>query len=64
MKIKGDRKEASLNYDEKVGAWFGVSQTISRDEMLSGLQQQLPGVIDQLTPDGRLPTEEEASRWV
>ncbi len=39
---------------------FGISQ----DEMLSGLQQQLPGVIDQLTPDGRLPTEEEASRWV
>ena len=39
---------------------FGISQ----DEMLSGLQQQLPGEIDQLTPDGRLPTEDEASRWV
>ena len=39
---------------------FGISQ----DEMLSGLQQQLPGFIDQLTPDGRLPTEDEASRWV
>ena len=39
---------------------FGVSQ----DEMLSGMQQQLPGLIDQLTPDGRLPTEDEAARWV
>jgi uncharacterized protein YidB (DUF937 family) len=24
----------------------------------------MPGVIDRLTPDGRLPTAEEASRWV
>ncbi len=39
---------------------FGVS----RDDMLSGLQQQLPDFVDQLTPDGRLPTDEEASRWL
>jgi uncharacterized protein YidB (DUF937 family) len=32
--------------------------------MLSGLQQQLPGLIVQLTPDGRLPTEDEAARWI
>src|SRR3954462_11459992 len=35
MEIKGDRKEATLNYDKSIGAWFGASQTISRDEMLS-----------------------------
>jgi uncharacterized protein YidB (DUF937 family) len=34
---------------------------LSRDELLSGLSQQLPGVIDHLTPDGRLPTENELS---
>ena len=37
---------------------------LSRDDLLSGLQQQLPDLVDQLTPDGRMPTEAEASRWV
>ena len=36
---------------------------MSRDESLAGLSQQLPQMIDQLTPNGRLPTEQEASRW-
>ena len=35
---------------------------MSRDELLEGLSQQLPGLVDQLTPQGRLPTEHEASR--
>lgn len=34
---------------------------LSRDELLSGLSQYLPQVIDHLTPDGRLPTEHEIS---
>ena len=34
---------------------------LSRDELLAGLSQQLPEVIDHLTPDGRLPTESELS---
>jgi uncharacterized protein YidB (DUF937 family) len=39
-----------------------VSQTgLSRDELLSGLSQHLPEVINHLTPDGRLPTESELS---
>jgi uncharacterized protein YidB (DUF937 family) len=37
---------------------------LSRDDLLSGLSRQLPQVIDQLTPEGRLPTEDEAARWV
>jgi uncharacterized protein YidB (DUF937 family) len=37
---------------------------MSREELLDGLSQHLPQVIDQLTPDGRLPTESEASRWI
>jgi uncharacterized protein YidB (DUF937 family) len=36
---------------------------MSRDDLLEGLSQQLPQVVDQLTPDGRLPTEHEAARW-
>jgi uncharacterized protein YidB (DUF937 family) len=39
-----------------------VSQTgLSRDELLAGLSQHLPEVINHLTPDGRLPTESELS---
>jgi uncharacterized protein YidB (DUF937 family) len=34
---------------------------LSRDELLKGLSQNLPEVIDHLTPDGRLPTESELS---
>jgi uncharacterized protein YidB (DUF937 family) len=32
---------------------------LSRDELLSGLSQYLPQVVDHLTPDGRLPSERE-----
>jgi uncharacterized protein YidB (DUF937 family) len=39
-----------------------MSQTgLSREDLLSGLSQQLPDVIHHLTPDGRLPTEDEVS---
>jgi uncharacterized protein YidB (DUF937 family) len=34
---------------------------LSRDDLLSGLSQYLPQVVDHLTPDGRLPTENELS---
>lgn len=32
---------------------------LSRDELLQGLSQYLPDVVNQMTPDGRLPSEEE-----
>ena len=34
-----------------------------QDELLQGLSQNLPDLVDQLTPEGRLPTEEEAQQW-
>ncbi len=34
---------------------------LSSDELLAGLSQYLPDVINHLTPDGRLPTENELS---
>jgi uncharacterized protein YidB (DUF937 family) len=34
---------------------------MSRDDLLSGLSRELPGVIDQLTPHGRVPTADELS---
>ena len=36
---------------------------LNRDELLSQLSAVLPGVIDQLTPHGRLPSEEERRGW-
>jgi uncharacterized protein YidB (DUF937 family) len=35
-----------------------------RDEVTSELSQHLPEAVDQFTPDGRLPTEQDVSRWV
>lgn len=35
---------------------------LSRDDLLAGLSQQLPGVVDGLTPGGRMPTLEEMKR--
>jgi uncharacterized protein YidB (DUF937 family) len=37
---------------------------LSREELLAGLSEQLPGVVDGLTPAGRLPTSEEMNRAV
>jgi uncharacterized protein YidB (DUF937 family) len=34
---------------------------MSRDELLAGLSQHLPEVINHLTPNGRLPTEDEVT---
>jgi uncharacterized protein YidB (DUF937 family) len=35
---------------------------MERDELLATLSEHLPRVIDHLTPEGRLPTEQEVSR--
>jgi uncharacterized protein YidB (DUF937 family) len=35
---------------------------MERDELLGTLSEHLPRVIDHLTPEGRLPSEQEASR--
>jgi uncharacterized protein YidB (DUF937 family) len=35
---------------------------MSREELIKGLSEALPDVVDYLTPEGRLPTEHEASR--
>ena len=34
------------------------------NDLLAGLSQHLPDLVDQLTPKGRLPTEGEAARMV
>ena len=34
------------------------------NEVLSELSESLPDTVDQLTPEGRLPTQQEAAQWV
>jgi uncharacterized protein YidB (DUF937 family) len=36
---------------------------MERHEMLNELSHVLPGVVDQLTPHGRLPSDEEVQHW-
>lgn len=37
---------------------------LSQDDLLAGLRQMLPGVVDQLTPQGRIPSSDELSRMI
>jgi uncharacterized protein YidB (DUF937 family) len=37
---------------------------MSREELLAGLSERLPQVVDELTPEGRVPTTEEMARRV
>ncbi len=49
---------------EQQVAFLTKRSGLSREELLKGLSDQLPQVIDRLTPDGRLPTAEEMQRRV
>src|SRR5206468_834421 len=35
---------------------------LSREELLAGLRRELPGAIDELTPNGRVPSPQELSQ--
>jgi uncharacterized protein YidB (DUF937 family) len=37
---------------------------MSRDQLLAGLKRELPGAVDELTPDGRVPTGDEINQRV
>ena len=37
---------------------------LSREELLSRLTRELPAAVDNFTPQGRLPTEDEAARLI
>ena len=58
--ISPEKLEAALGED---GIRDLLQQTgMERDELLATLSEHLPRVIDHLTPEGRLPTEQEVSR--
>ncbi len=37
---------------------------LSRNELAQGLCQELPEMVDEFTPNGRLPTEQDIARWI
>lgn len=43
-------------------AWLMEQTDLSREELLAGLSKTLPDAVDQLTPDGKIPSEQEAQR--
>ena len=42
--------------------WLTAQTGMTKDELLAGLSASLPDAIDKLTPEGRVPTEEELER--
>jgi uncharacterized protein YidB (DUF937 family) len=42
--------------------WLMQETGMSREELLNGLSRELPEAVNELTPDGRLPTDQEADR--
>ena len=47
--------------EEKI-AWLMQETGLSRQELLDGLSRELPQTVDQLTPEGRIPSEQEVAK--
>ena len=60
--IQSDQLERAIGPD--VLNTLSQQTGLSRDELLSRLTRDLPSAVDKLTPDGRLPTEDEAKRLI
>jgi uncharacterized protein YidB (DUF937 family) len=67
----GPGSNKSISEDDLASALGGdtlktlTQQTgMDRGDLLEGLSRYLPHFVDQLTPDGRVPTEDEAARMV
>jgi uncharacterized protein YidB (DUF937 family) len=55
--IAPDELENALG-EERI-QWLMEQTGMQKDKLLAGLSNELPNAIDELTPDGRLPTEAE-----
>ena len=42
--------------------WLVEETGMARDQLLTKLSGELPAAVDELTPDGRLPTDDEVAR--
>ena len=57
-------KDLSKVLTEDQIAFLAERTGMSRDDLLTGLSERLPQVVDELTPEGRVPTTEEMARRV
>ena len=57
-----DRLEQAIG--PEVLATLTEQTGLSREELLDRLTRDLPGAVDKFSPQGRLPTEEEAERLI
>ena len=42
--------------------WLMEQTGLPKDQLLAGLSDELPNAVDRLTPDGRVPTDEELAQ--
>ena len=64
----GPNKEVAPNQLEQaigpdVLATLSQQTGLSREEILTRLSRELPTAVDQYTPEGHLPTQQDLSRW-
>jgi uncharacterized protein YidB (DUF937 family) len=64
----GPNKEVAPNQLEQaigpdVLATLSQQTGLSRDEILARLSRELPQAVDKYTPEGRVPTQQDISRW-
>ena len=59
--VSADQLEQALGADTM--ATLTQQTGLSRDELLDRLKTVLPAAVDKMTPEGRLPTQLEASHW-
>jgi uncharacterized protein YidB (DUF937 family) len=55
-------QELEQSLGEERIQWLMEQTGLPKDQLLAGLSGELPDAIDKLTPEGRLPTDEELSR--
>ena len=64
----GPNKEVAPNQLEQaigpdVLATLSQQTGLSREDILARLSRELPTAVDRYTPEGRLPSEQEMTRW-
>ena len=60
--LRPDQLEQAIGPD--VLTTLSQETGLSREELLSRLTRELPAAVDKFTPEGRLPTEDEAARLI
>lgn len=55
-------QELEQSLGEERIQWLVEQTGMPREQLLAGLSGELPDAIDKLTPNGRIPTDEELSR--